>query len=172
MIVPRFDKDEVQPYIEFMLNQLRKADSFWFLGVENTFSYDAAIRMNEEVWNAMGKVTVRDIKEKFSIDEKGLKGLSRFFRYFPWAMITGYEIEHKGEELMVSVPHCPSQEARLKQGLGEYSCKHMHFLFFASIVRELDSNLKVECLFAPPDPHGTDLFCKWRFTTKEDRADG
>jgi hypothetical protein len=171
MNVPRFDSEELQSYIEFMLNQLRKADSFWFLAVENTFSYDAAIKMNEEVWDTMGKITAREIKERFSVEEQGLKALSKFFRYFPWAIITGYEIEANDEEIIVSVPHCPSQEARLKKGLGEYDCKHMHFLFFKSIIQEVDSNLKVEALFAPPDPHPKELFCKWCFTMKKDNIE-
>jgi hypothetical protein len=162
--VTQFNSEEFQPYIEFMLNQLRKEDGFWFLGVENTFSYDAAIKMNEEVWNTMGRITAREIKEKFSIEEKGLKGLARVFRYFPWAMITGYEIETNDEEIIISVPHCPSQEGRLKKGLGEYDCKNMHFLLFTSLSREVDGNIKVDCSFAPPDPHPKELFCKWRFT--------
>lgn len=172
MNIPLFDNEESQQYIEFMLSQLRKTDSFWFLSVENTFSYDAAIRMNEEVWKTMGKVTAREIKEKFSIGEKGLRALARFFRYFPWAMITEYEIEDRGDEIIVSVSHCPSQEARLKKGLGEYNCKNMHFLFFASIIQELDSSLKVKCLFAPPDSHTPELFCKWSFTMGRDGASG
>jgi hypothetical protein len=172
MKVTRFDSEELQPYIEFMLSQLRKTDSFWFLGVENTIGYDAAIKMNEGIWQTMGKVTAREIREKFSLHEKGLKGLSRFFRYFPWAMISAYEIVEREDEVIVSVPHCPSQEARLKQGLGEYDCKEMHFLFFSSIIQELDKDLKVECLFAPPDPHGANEFCKWRFTVDEERSSG
>ena len=168
MNIPLFDNEESQQYIEFMLSQLRKADSFWFLSVESTFSYEAAIKMNEEVWYTMGKVTAREIKQKFSIEEKGLKALARFFRYFPWAMITEYEIEDREDEIIVSVPHCPSQEARLKKGLGEYNCKHMHLSFFASIIQELDRDLKVKCLFAPPDPHTRDLFCKWSFTVDKD----
>jgi hypothetical protein len=172
MNIPQFDNEELRLYAEFMLDQLRKTDGFWFLGVENAFSYDAAIKMNEEVWRTMGKVTARDIRRSFSIKEKGLRGLYRFFRYFPWAMISGYEIEYRDDQIVVSVPHCPSQEARLKKGLGEYSCKHMHFLFFESIVQELDSGLKVECLFAPPDPHSVDAFCKWRFTMNKEGSRG
>ncbi len=170
MSKPPFSTEELQPYVEFMLSQLRKADSFWFLGVENTFGYDAAIKMNEEVWYTMGKITAREIKERFFIEEKGVKALIRFFRYFPWAIITGYEIENSDKEIIVSVPHCPSQEARLKKGLGEYNCKHMHFLFFKSIAQEIDRDIKVECMFAPPDPHPQELFCKWRFTMNNDKT--
>ncbi len=161
-----FSKEELQRYADFMLHQFRRTDGFWFLGVEHTYGYAAAIRMNEEVWHRMGKITAREIKEIFGIREKGLKGLARVFRYFPWAIIAGYEIETRDEEIIVSVPHCPSQEARLKKGVGEYSCKNMHLGEFTSIIDEVDGNIRIECLFAPPDPHPKELFCKWRFTMK------
>jgi hypothetical protein len=62
--------------------------------------------MNEEVWHRMGKIMAREIKERFSIEEKRLKALVKVLRYFPWAIISGYEIEIKDEEIMVTVPHC------------------------------------------------------------------
>jgi hypothetical protein len=169
--MPQFRNDELQPYIEFMVDLLRRADGFWFLGVEHSYGYDAAIKINEEVWHRMGKIMTREIKEKFSIEEKGLKALARVLRYSPWSMISGFEIEEKGEEVIVSVPHCSSQEARLKKGVGEYSCKDMHLGEFESIIEEVDRDIRVECLFAPPDPHPKDLFCKWRFTMNCEEAE-
>ena len=169
MKIPQFDSEELRLYIEFMVNSFRKADGFWFLGVEHTYGYDAAIKINEKVWHRMGKIMAREIKEKFSITEKGLKGLARVLRYSPWTMISEFDIEEKGEEVIISIPHCSSQEARLKKGIGEYSCKDMHRGEFESIIEEIDKDIKVECLFAPPDPHPEDLFCKWRFTMDEDK---
>ncbi len=171
MEIPQFENKELRPYIEFMVDLFRRTDGFWFLGVEHTFGYDAAIKMNEEVWHRMGKIMTREIKKKFSIEEKGLKALARVFRYYPWTIISSYEIDVKDEEIIVSIPHCASQEARLKKGVGEYNCKAMHLGEFESIIEEVDSNIKVECLFAPPDPHPKELFCKWRFTMNQNKIE-
>lgn len=170
MKTPQFDNEELRIYIELMLNMLRRTDGFWFLGVEHTYGYDAAIKMNEEVWLKMGKIMTREIMEKFSIKEKGLKAIARVLRYSPWSMISGFDIEERDEEVIVSVPHCRSQEARLKKGVGEYDCKDMHLGEFESIIEEVDKDIKIECLFAPPDPHPKELFCKWRLTMNQDKV--
>jgi hypothetical protein len=161
-----FTREELQEYVEFMLNQLRKADGFWFIGVEKTFGYDAAIKINEEVWHKMGRLMTREIKERFSIHEKGLAGFAKVLRYSPWATISGFHIEATEREVLVAVAHCRSQEARIKKGVGEYDCRDMHFGEFRSITEEVDENINIECLFAPPDPHPPGTFCTWRFTMK------
>lgn len=162
-----WSRGEFQNYIEFILNQFKRIDGFWFLGVEKRLCYEAAIELNEEVWQKMGRLIAREIKERFSIQQKGLEGLVKVLRFFPWAIIIGYEIDAKDNEVWVTVPHCSSQEARLKRGLGEYDCKNMHFGEFKNLVGEIDPDIQIECLFAPPDQHPKELFCKWRFTMKK-----
>jgi len=168
-ILDTMDAPELREYLRFLLWHYRVVDGFWFLCVEEKFGRPAAEHLDEVVWDKIAGMSAKDFVERFKITEKGLEGLFRAFQYLPWTMIVGYHVEHRGDHLLLTVPACPTQVARVRYGLPEFYCRDMHQTEFESFARAIDAGIKVECLLAPPD-HPPDLFCKWRFTMQSGPA--
>ena len=167
-VFEKMNNKQLKDYIHFLLFNYRVMDAFWFIKITEHFDLETAEKLNEEVWDRVAGFAGKDLMEKFGFKEKGLTGFVNALKLFPWCILVGYDFEQKEDEVIITVKDCPAQTARLKRGLGEYVCKDMHMKEFKSFAREIDERIVTQCIFAPPDEHPENMFCKWRFTLNDE----
>lgn len=159
-------REELERYIEFMLWQYRVVDGYWFMAVEDEYGLEAAVKLNEKIWGRIGARAARDIKERFKIEGEGVSAVMEALSYFPWSLITKFEVEKSEGGVVLRVPSCPPQEARVRLERGEFPCKPMQIAEFSGFAKEIDERVEVICRYAPPDPHPKDVWCEWEFRLK------
>ena len=158
--------DEKKADFLFMhLRNLWAVDGLYFLGIEEKYGTEVATDIDQKVWETMGKIEARKIKEFFHITNLSIPSLMQALQYSSWALdLEDKEIQIELNKGIIKNKKCRVQNTRLSKGLTEFACKPVRFGFLTAFAKEFNPKITVTCELCPPDEHPDTLWCVWAFT--------
>ena len=145
-------------------------DGLYYLGIEEKFGTEAATDIDRKVWEVMGKIEARKIKDFLNIKGTDIPSMMKALQYSGWALdLEDKEIIVKENIGLIRNVKCRVQNTRIKKGLVEFSCKPVRFGFLKAFAKEINPDIEVNCNVCPPDKHPDNLWCEWEFKLKVSR---
>lgn len=167
-LIEQIPKEKIAKFVFLHLRNMWAVDGLYYLGIEEKYGTDTATEIDSRVWEIMGKIEARRIKELFNINGNDIKSLMNALSYSGWALdLDDKEIIIEKNKAIIKNTKCRVQNTRIKKGLPEFGCKVVRFGFLKSFAREINSNIEVKCNVCPPDKHTQDLWCEWEFNLKD-----
>lgn len=150
------------------LRNLWAVDGLYFLGIEESYGTKAATEIDQHVWEIMGKIEARKLKEFFHITTNDIPSMMKALQYSSWALdLEDKEIKITKKSVVIKNVRCRVQNTRREKGLPEFACKPVRFGFLKAFAKEFNPDIVVKCIVCPPDKHPEDLWCQWEFHLKE-----
>ena len=162
MSIDNLSKDDLIKMMKMFSKDYLALDGLWFLGVEDKYGLDAAIQIDLKVWERLGSIEVRRIKQTFDINEGGIASIVNALQLSPVWICYGYEFPELMENKAVfRIINCVPQEARVRNNRGEFPCKPVDLAYMTTFAKTIDPKAKVRCIQAPPDRHLNGVWCEW-----------
>lgn len=104
---------------EFLQRSYTAVDGLWFVKIEETQGFDAALELDRQVWEIMAKIQARKARELLDITGDSPAELARCFCLKLRADGHDYDLTLDDETVRMSVHHCQWLEAMERAGREE-----------------------------------------------------
>ena len=166
-LLSKIPKEQLIDFLFLHLRNLWAVDGLYFLEIEKQYGTKTATEVDCTVWEIMGKIEARKLKEFFHIKDNTIPAVISALRYTSWALdLEESEIVVEKNHAVIRNTYCRVQNTRISKGLSEFGCKPVRFGFLKAFVKEFNPEISVKCNVCPPDKHTDDLWCEWEFTPK------
>jgi len=166
-LIDKIPKEKLADFIFMHLRDMWAVDGFYYLFIEEKYGTKVATEIDRKVWEVMGKIEARKIKQLFQIEKNDISSLMKALSYSGWSMdLEDKEIIVEKDRAILRNVRCRVQNTRLKNGLDEFGCKPVRFGFLKSFAKEFNPDIEVKCNVCPPDKHPKELWCEWEFKMK------
>lgn len=167
-LLNQLSKEKLLDYIFMQLRNLWAVDGLYFLGIEERDGTEIATRIDQHVWEVMGKIEARKLTEFLDITKRDIPSLMTVLLHSTWAMdLEDKEVEVHKDHARIRNTKCRVQNTRKNKGLQEFPCKPVRLGFLRAFAKEFNPEIVVNCITCPPDTHAETLWCEWEFTLQE-----
>jgi len=167
-LLSAFPQKKLLEYLFMQLRNLWAVDGLYFLDIEKQYGMGTATEIDAKVWEVMGKIEARKLKEFLEITATDIPSMMRALLYTSWAMdLEDKEVIIKSNHAILRNVRCRVQSTRRSKGLTEFGCKPVRYSFLKAFAKEFNPEIIVTCTVCPPDKHPETLWCQWEFTYKE-----
>ena len=167
-MLEEMDKETLIDLLFMQMRNLWAVDGLYFLGIEDKFGTESATEIDGKVWEVMGKIEARRLKETLGIESHGISAFIEALRASSWSLdLEEKEIILENSRALFRNTNCRVQKTRINKGLDEFPCKTVRWGYLKSFAKEFNQKIEVECNICPPDKHPEDLWCQWEFKLKQ-----
>lgn len=145
--------------IKLQQKELTALDGLWFLEVEKEWGYEAANKINNEVWLRCGPILVREIKKVFHLEGKTFDEVKILFGSLMELDGSAFTFESSDDQhLVVRISRCVWYENLKKAGRHElHDCMRIDLALLPTWLEAINSRLVFD--FGKAIPKG-DEFCE------------
>ena len=167
-LLARLPKEKLSDYIFLQLRNLWAVDGLYYLGIEEHYGTEVATSIDAKVWEVMGKIEARKLKEFLNLTSTDLSSMMKALLYSSWALdLEDKVVSISKNHAVIRNLRCRVQHTRINKGLKEFGCKPVRFGFLKAFAKEFNPDIIVKCTVCPPDTHPENLWCEWEFIHKE-----
>ena len=99
--------------IQYLKRSYSAVDGLWFVKVEDSFDFEKALEIDNEVWKVVPKIQARFLKSVLKVD-KGLKALERCFTEKLRLDDIEFDVKSDENSLIISISRCHWHELMVK----------------------------------------------------------
>lgn len=114
--------------IRYLKRSYSAVDGLWFMKVEDSFEFDKALEIDNEVWKVVPKIQARFLKTALGVD-KGLEALEQCFTEKLWLDGIEFDVKRNQNVLTITISSChwhdlmvKSNRENLSHRVGETIC--------------------------------------------------
>jgi len=164
----KLSKKKLLDLFYLQIRNIWRVDGLYFLGIERQFGTEAASKIDEECWKAMGALEARQLKEIIRAKRWSIPRIMEALALTSWALDQRekHVAVHK-DRAALRVVTCSTQLTRLRKGLKEFPCRPVREGYLKAFTQELNPKADVTCKVCPPGPHSEDAWCEWELAMSE-----